>query len=194
MTGINIVVDAEDRLLCIIGERLLGVFGDKFVLDGVPMSHHGRGEIARNARAWNRAADAGVARLVLMDMDSLAHPQNRRACPETLMRGILHNDSVSKLFLCRIAVFEAESWLYADWAGFKRFFRLSDADFLLSADELDKAKEKVKEIILRRSSGKRIPVNRRLADFAREKWNPHRAATNSKSLQRTLDRLKRFPE
>ena len=187
---ILVQVDAEDTLLRFIGERLLGEFGSKYQIDGAPQIHrNSKSGMKKDAPAWNRAAMFGTVRLALMDMDSLAYPQNPKECPETVIRCVLKNEPKSENFLFRIAVYEAESWLLADWPGIKKYFGMK-ANGEECPDSLKNAKEHIAQYVPLKW---RKRINKHLVDFARDKWNPTRAAKRSKSLRRTLARLKSFP-
>ena len=188
--SILISVEAEDKLLCVIGNRLLEEFGKKYKIEGGAQDSKGhpdsKGGIEKNAPAWNLAAGDGNVRMVLMDMDELAFPHNKKKCPESEIRRVLKGKKKHDNFLFRIAVFESESWLLADRDGFSNFFKVSVANIPEVIDGLRNAKERSHKII----RGSRI--DKRLVDFAKSDWKPKRAAKNSKSLRRTLERLDEF--
>ena len=201
--SILISVEAEDKLQCVIGARLLDEFGEKYEIDHDPQKHSNarslldskghpdsKGGIEREAQAWNRAAADGNIRLVLMDMDDLASPHNKRNCPESQIRRILGNEKKHDNFLFRIAVFEAESWLLADRDGVASFF---DVKATKIPDDVDGLKN-TKEFLRSLTGGKKISrkIHRKIYEFAKSCWKPKRAAKNSKSLRRTLERLDKF--
>ena len=180
-------LNAEDNLLCVIGERLLREFPGKYAINDAPQKHRdAKSGILRDAQVWNQAAADGGVRLVLMDMDELAYPRNKKKCPESEIRRVLKGKKKHDNFLFRIAVFESESWLLADRDGFSNFFKVPVASIPEDIDGLRNAKERSHKII----RGRRI--NARLLEFAELHWKPKRAAKNSKSLRRTLERLDKF--
>ena len=184
---ISILLDAEDNLLCVIGERLLKEFSGKYKILGAAKKHRNSGSgIRKDALKWNNAAANGNIRLALMDLDALAPPQSKNKCPESEIRKALSNQKKHKNFLLRVAVFESESWLLADRNGFSSFFKVPAINIPKNIDGLRNAKEESRKII--RGSG----IDKRLLEFAKSRWQPKRAAMNSKSLRRTLDRLAKF--
>jgi len=120
-------------------------------------------------------------------MDSLATPQNTLACPESLINERLGGVSKSPFLLFRIAVAEAENWLFADADNFSKFIGCAKRH-LKSPDEVADGK---KHVI--KTAGVGWGWNVYLSEFVRDKWNPRAAAQNSKSLRRTINRLQVFP-
>lgn len=193
MSSTPIKIDAEDGLLLAIGHRLLSECADKFKIVGAPQSHSGHGGIRKYAKSWNKSVSKDTAHLVLMDMDSLASPEEPKKCPATLIRKLLSNQQKSDNFLLRIAVYESESWLIADWVGIKRYFKIK-TDCNISPDRLENAKQYLRDTITQHAPpAMRNRSDYRLRKFVNEEWNPNRAQQHSKSLRKTLTRLKNFP-
>ena len=191
----SIFLDAEDNLLCVIGERLLGEFSEKYKIRGIAKKHrHAGSGIRQDARQWNNAAAKGDIRLALMDLDALAPPQSRKKCPESEIRKALSNQEKHEKFLLRVAVFESESWLLADREGFARFFSIPNKESIPdNVDDLEYTKEHAYNII-RACKGdvRKHKLAKKMLEFAKSRWKPKRAAKNSKSLRRTLERLDKF--
>lgn len=187
----DILVDVEDELQGEICKRLLSSFNGKFKINGDYQVHrNSKGGLKTDAEEFNRTAAEGNVRLVLMDLDSL---ENKQTCPTSEIKRMLRSQPKENNLLLRFAVWEAESWLLADWQNLKRFLELKDVDFSGQPDELPNAKERLHELV-RSGSGKSFSeINKQLYSFTREKWNPQRAAKHSKSLRRTLARLENFP-
>ena len=191
-----IFLDAEDSLLCVIGERLLGEFSEKYEIQGAAQKHRNAGSgIREDAWRWNNAAANGNIRLALMDLDALAPPpRSREKCPESEIQKALSYKKKHENFLLRVAVFESESWLLADREGFAHFFSIPNKESIPdNVDELEDTKEYAYDII-RACNGnvRKNKLAKKMLEFAKSKWKPKRAAKNSKSLRRTLERLDEF--
>ena len=201
---IFVFVAAEDALLVAIAKRLLAEFGDKYVVTGRIKTTGGRAEIDKNARKWNQSAARGNVHFVLRDMDSLAPPENPDKCPESEINRLLDGAEKHSRFLFRFAVAESENWLLADFDNLLNFLgvrRMSvqSPDGIKDGKEYllriaAKSRNKVMRDGLTRDGGAKTGIlwNRTLSDFVRDKWDPANAAKHSKSLHRTLARLKEF--
>ena len=198
------IVAAEDALLAAIAKRLLAEFGDKYVVTGQIKTTSGHSEIDKKARKWNQSARYGNVHFVLRDMDSLAPPENSDKCPQSEIIRLLDGAEKHPRFLFRFAVAESENWLLADFNNLLKFLDVKQ----LPPPSPDSIKDG-KEYLLRIAAQSRNKVmregltrdnatkpgmlwNDKLTEFVRDKWNPAAAAKNSKSLRRTLARLKEF--
>ena len=201
---IAVIAVAEDVLLASIAERLLAEFGGKYCLKGAVQIVGGHSEIDKKARKWNESAGNGNVHFVLRDLDSLAPPEYSGKCPQSEITRLLDGAEKHPHFLFRFAVAESENWLLADFDNLLDFLgvkRLSAQ----SPDSIEDGKEYLLRIAARsrnrtmrkgltRDGGAKPGIlwNDKLTEFVRDKWNPAAAAKNSKSLRRTLARLKEF--
>ena len=139
----------------------------------------------------------GRPMLIVRDWDQA----DRADCPAELVGKLTNPDRPINIAL-RIAVRSIESWLMADRDAATDFFRTPSIPE--NPDSLDKPKlalvsacrkSKLKTIRLGMtptgSGGGTVGTDyvRLLTDFARDHWDPQRAATKSPSLDRTLARL-----
>lgn len=137
--------------------------------------------------------------LILRDLDDDA------PCAAALVAHLTDGQSLRRVHL-RIAVRASESWLLADARAFAGEFSISIHDLPSQPDELVNPKRSVVELCRRsrraeirdamipRSAGGRAvgpEYATRISAFAREKWDPERAASRSPSLSRTLSALRR---
>ena len=206
---IYVTIVAEDELLEVIAKRLLVEFKNKYEINK-SFFVHGCGEIDKNIKKWNQAASnnkGAVVYFILRDMDSLAFP-HASACPEMFIKEKLGNNLKSPHLLFRMAVAEAENWLFADIDNFCQFIgcvkhnlpspdKVADGkNHILGMVRLSK-KKKIREGLLPSPEAKTAKVgrdwNHLLPEFVRDKWDPNIAAKNSKSLRRTMSRLRIFP-
>lgn len=136
--------------------------------------------------------------LVLRDLDFDAD------CAPALVGVLLNRQTLSRCMCLRIAEREIESWLLADAAGFSDYFRVPIARVPNLPDVLDRPKRQVVDLCRRsaRTSVKQAMVPRDssgrevgpeystfIVDFARNSWDPIRAASRSPSLRRAIDRM-----
>jgi len=146
---------------------------------------------------------AGLHIFVLTDLDKID-------CPPTLIRDwfdIQPNQPIAlpPEVVFRVPVREIESWLLADRDVFACFMGIPKANFASKPDELPDAKQHLFNVISRgRKKWHRdmLPqaktasigplYNEKLCEFIRDKWDPARAATNSPSLTRAIEALKRL--
>lgn len=133
---------------------------------------------------------------VLLDLD-------RRPCAVTYRLSL--STHFSRVFIFRIAVTEAESWLMADIDGFSHLVGVDKSSILARRDwEKVDAKEAfldaveklggrdLKEKLLpRHGSGASVGLeyNSTLVKFVHEEWSPDRASENSESLKRMIARV-----
>jgi len=158
----------------------------------------GNGYIRRIVDGFNKAAK-GIPFLVGTDLDTYE-------CPSALIDDWLTTPKHHNL-LIRVAVHEAEAWVLADRNNFANFIGIGVASVPVNVEALPNPKEvliqlarnsrkrQVREDICPRlnSTSKIGPnYNARLSSFVSENWNPAVARINSRSLNRTIDRLIAF--
>ncbi len=163
-------------------------------------SKGGNGYLRSNLKTFVNISNR-VPFFLLTDLDN-------KNCPIALMESWGYN-SPSKNFIFRIAVKEVESWLLADHQGVKSLFgdRISNklhsnCDSIDNPKEyfLDLAKKAPKEVrnsLIKKEGAvcsQALGYNAMLERFVRDTWCPNRASENSKSLGRTINRLKSFIE
>ncbi len=134
--------------------------------------------------------------LVLVDLDGDA------SCAPTFVAHVLPAPSAQILF--RVAVHQAEAWLFADRARIAAYLRVRQAAVPLDPESVSDAK--LAMVNLARTSRDRlvrddmVPTPRsgrktgpnyagRLIEFATKKWNPATAAERAESLARCLRAL-----
>lgn len=147
-------------------------------------------------------SSSGLDWLILRDLDHDA------PCASALVQRLFAGRRCCRVFL-RVAVRASESWLLADAHEFAREFNVPTGCLPESPDRLENPKQTLVEVCghSRRSeirtamtpragSGRRVGPEyaARIVTFARQKWEPDRAALRSPSLARTLAALKRTPE
>ena len=171
---------------------------------GSPIVKDGYGPIKKLVPAFLNMARSKLYTFILTDLDTTD-------CPPTLIRdwfSIPQNQPIAlpQEVVFRVPVREVESWLLADRDAFAGFMGISKANFASRPDELADAKEHLLNVIdqkcRRRWQREMLPqaptasigplYNEKLCEFIREKWNPARAATNSPSLARAIEALKRL--
>lgn len=173
--------------------------------DGHPVVKGGYGNIKKMAPdAFLNMAHAGLHTFILTDLDTTD-------CPPTLIRdwfNIPQNQPIAlpPEVVFRVPVREVESWLLADHDAFANFMGIPKANFASKPDELPDVKQHLLNIIadkgLRKWHKDMRPqantasigplYNEKLCEFIHENWDPARAATNSPSLDRAIEALKRL--
>jgi len=136
--------------------------------------------------------------LVLRDLDDDAD------CAPDLVDLLLDAQVLSDGMCLRIAERATESWLLADSVAFSEFFRITISRIPNTPDVLQRPKRQVVDLCRRstRSSVRKAMVPRVssgrevgpeyvsfLIDFARNYWDPSRAADRSPSLRRAIVRM-----
>lgn len=157
----------------------------------------GKHRLDERIAKWNNSSNLRPF-LVLRDWD-----QNDRAqcVPEHvrfLLGGALHAPNL----LLRVPVRAVESWLMADRDGFAEFFKTSRVpaspesearpkEALVNACRSSRSptirRDMLPDVGSRRSVGRLYEA--RIIEFGREHWDLTRAASNSPSLKRALDRI-----
>lgn len=194
---INIAV--EDELLETLATRVLSEINRNYATATI-YNRGGFGYLKKNIRAFNSAARAGTPFLVMTDLDS-------HLCPSELIRSWLPTEEQNPNLLIRVAVREAEAWLLADNHKLPPHIGVSTALFPEDAESLQDPKRKLIELI---ANSKRVSLKKRLcpkpgstakigpeynsffASFVLYDWDFSRALARSRSLKRTVERLRSF--
>lgn len=183
----------EDELSGACARRLLGVFGDKYLISH---KYHGRGNgyIRKNILAFNNASK-GIPFIVLTDLDQYR-------CPFELINDWMRC-SINKNLIFRVAVREVESWLLANREGVAELFGVpikmipqnpdliaDPKKILINIAKKSKKKDVKCDIV---PVGKNAAIgpayNSRLSCFVDVKWDIKEAIVNSESLSRAYKRL-----
>ncbi len=159
----------------------------------------GNTRIAASIGKYARASQAGVAHIILTDLD-------RVACPPSLIAE-WNVPEVPGYLLFRVAVREVESWLLADNTGLAKFLGIPASKISMQPDEVNDPKENLMNLV-RRCRNKRLKqdilpetgstakkgvfYNERFGRFVRIDWNLERAAKLSPSLNKALLRIGSF--
>ncbi|MFZ5928398.1 MAG: DUF4276 family protein [Acidobacteriota bacterium] len=200
MVMVPIFIAVEGIVDEAIARRIVGVTGG--TVSGV-YGNRGKGWLQRQFGGYVKAAKRSPW-FVLVDLDADCDRCARRLVEEWLAKTSEEKDS----HLCfRIAVHAVESWLLADLEGVAEFLRIDQKQLPQLPDELQNPKETMVELARRsrrndvrkdmappsgaqRKTGR--AYNSRLIEFARDYWDPWRAAKRSPSLDRALRCLKRM--
>lgn len=187
----------EDYLTGKVVDRLILETGSRFAV-GSRFSRGGVDYISRTVPGFNHAAK-GCPFLVVADLD-------RWTCPRELIDSWLVAPQHPNLVVC-IACREVESWLLADRRGFSRFLGVPMVRLPLDADAVPDPKQLVvnlarasrfagvtASIVPPRGTARSIgpDYNGRLSEFVADAWDPEVAAAHSRSLARTMERLRTF--
>jgi len=177
-----------------VAERLIQLVG------GTPhrvLVAGGKNRLDPKILGLNRVAQA-IPWLVLRDLDCDAE------CAPDLVGVLLNAQALSGSMCLRIAERATESWLLADATGFSDYFRVPITRVPSLPDALSRPKRQVVDLcrrstrtsvrhamVPRPSSGREVgpEYTSFLIDFARNSWDPTRAANRSPSLRRAIDRM-----
>ena len=174
-----------EKLIALVGceARVISASGGSSVIDA---------KLGRWSQPSNR-----MPMLIVRDWDQADNVD----CPGELVGKLAGADRPTNIAL-RIAVRSIESWLMADRDAAAGYFRTpsipTDPDSLerpklalVSACRKSKLKAIREGMAPKGSGGGTVGTDytRLLTDFARDHWDPRRAAVNSPSLDRTLARL-----
>jgi hypothetical protein len=161
-------------------------------------SRGGNGYLRRTIDGFNNAAK-GTPFLLGTDLDTYE-------CPSALIDDWLTSPKHHNL-LIRVAVREAEAWVLADRNSFANFIGVGvanippDVEALVNPKEVliqiarnSRKKQMRDDICPRPNSTSKIGPNYNacLGSFVSENWNPGAARLNSRSLDRTINRLIAF--
>ena len=187
----------EDELSELLAFKIFDTIPNKFV-PHIVYNRGGNGYISRAINGFNVAA-RGIPFYVGTDLD--AYP-----CPSSLIDDWLDNPKHDNLLL-RVAVREAEAWVLADRDNFAHFVGINSADIPANVEALPNPKATLIQLA-KRSRNKQLRedicpspkttskvgpnYNARLGVFVNTRWNPNAARTNSRSLDRTIERLIAF--
>jgi hypothetical protein len=194
---IPISLAVEDALTESLAHRILGAIPTQYATQTI-YNRGGNGYLKRIIDGLNNAAK-GTPFLVGTDLD-------RYECPSALIADWLRHPKHHNL-LIRVAVREAEAWVLADRHAFAEFLGIKVANVPADVEALPNPKESL--IQLARGARKRqlrddlCPspsstskigpnYNARLGSFVSTSWNPNHARLNSRSLDRTMNRLVDF--
>lgn len=190
------IIATEDSVSEAAVRRLISVIRPELQVRAV-LGNRGKGYLKARARELNRTARS-IPIFVLFDLDSL------QPCPADVIANWLHGIPEANM-LFRAAIMEVESWLLADRQMFSNFLGVSLNRIPSDTDCITNPKEFVVNLARRSrkrnirddlvpSSGSIVAVGPayglRLSEFLSAHWNPTRAASASRSLQRAIDRLR----
>lgn len=196
-TPIPLNLAFEDALTESLALKILRTIPTQYATQTI-YNRGGYGYLKRTVDGFNNAAK-GTPFLVGTDLD-------KYECPSALIDDWLTRPRHHNL-LIRVAVREAEAWVLADKDGFSNFLGINVARIPEDVEGLPDPKETL--IQLARSSRRKqlrddiCPhpsstskvgpnYNARLGSFVQEMWRPSVARSNSRSLDRTMDRLVSF--
>lgn len=190
----QIYIVVEDELSEEVARRLCLLYSEIEIVGC--LGKKGFGEIKKSIRGLNQSAKT-LNFFVLTDLDT-------EKCPSELIGKWLKAPRNPGLVF-RVAVREVESWLLADEHGLARYISIPGFKNVGNPDDIKDPKEFVVNAA-RRSTKKYVrddlvpPLgssasqgrgyNSLLGQFVREKWSVRDAMKKSKSLRRTVNRLK----
>lgn len=209
MKNIPVYISAEDPVTKAIIERLLNFCSTNFkVFKEVPA----RGsEIKNKIPTLNRLAKI-MPVILLTDLDTTA-------CAPKLKQELLNGEVQSANFLINIAIDEGEAWLMADRKGFARYIGVDEtiipqtsmqkmggmkkvkemtfdikSSWMLTHQIINKAKnaELREQISATGKATKGKEYNSAILPFIKNVWNIKEAMTNSDSLTRMVNRLRKL--
>jgi hypothetical protein len=196
MSLVTVNILAEDNLCEALARRLLLEHSDRFFI-GVTFAAGGYTYIKDKLAGYNRAA-VGVPLFVLTDLVG--------DCPVSQIKSWLPHGHHNNLIF-RIAVKESEAWILADTEGFSRFLGISMSLMPTNIENISDPKQFLINLAARsrrrtlrealvpkpRSTSLVGPdYNSPLTEFIEHTWNPHEAARNSQSLNRTIKCLENY--
>jgi hypothetical protein len=187
----------EDELTESLAQKILRTIPTQYATQTI-YNRGGYGYLKRAVNGFNNAAK-GIPFLVGTDLDNYE-------CPDALISHWLTLPKHPNL-LIRVAVREAEAWALADREGFASFLGIGIAKMPTDVEALPDPKRVLIQLALtsrrrqlrddicpkRNSTSKIGPnYNARLGGFVTDIWNPNSARLNSRSLDRTMNRLTLF--
>ena len=195
---------SKEALRKLVAQRNESCRHQIFFQDGHPQVTGGFARIREKIPAFLNMAKAGLVTLALTDLDMAK-------CAPSLIRkwfSISHRSPIDlpAEVVFRVAVREVEAWLLADRGALARFLEIPELNFSNVPEDLPAPKRHLLEIIARKGRKKwqqeMLPqsptasigpeYNRKLSEFIRTRWDPHRAARTSGSLARTIEALRRL--
>lgn len=194
----HVTVAVEGVIDAVVAQRIVTFAGLR--LARAPLISGGKQKLDRQLRGYNNASKHS-SWLVLRDMDHDA------PCATALCRQLVPEPSQG--LILRIAVRAIESWLIADRPGLAHYLRVPVGSVPLDPERLSSPKDSIirlakrsKSEALRRSL---VPMKGsiarvgpgytgRISEFALTAWDPAAAVECSRSLARTILRLKSIVE
>lgn len=190
----HILVVGEDPLTCALGEQLVTEILPEWGMPRPAIDNKGVTKLVSALPRFIEQARHVNPVLCIADTDG--------KCVKKLLTEWLPT-AIPESFLLRLAVNEGESWVLADRQALAAFFEIAEKQISRTPDEEDNPKRHV--LNLARKSKKRIirqelvsetdptkqgnGYNVHLRNFVKNHWSAQRAAENSPSLQRAIDRL-----
>jgi hypothetical protein len=153
----------------------------------------GRPFLEKNVRGYASAARFSPW-FVLADLDT-------DSCAPDLVQAWMGDVAVPSFMCMRIAVREVESWLLADRVRIAKFLGVREIDIPIDPDDLHDPKATVvsiargstrvdirRELLPEVGSGRQIgpAYTTRMAEFARDRWRPEVAVSESPSLKSAI--------
>lgn len=197
MNPIPINLAVEDELFESLARKILSIVPTKYATQTI-YNRGGAGYLRKNINGFNNGAK-GTPFWVAVDLDAIECPP--KLVSEWLLAPKHHN------LLITVAVREAEAWLLADRSNFSRFLGLRGVDLPNDVEALTDPKRTVvdlarkcrnrrirDDICPREGTASRVGPNYNalLGRFIRATWDPQTARANSRSLDRTIERLTHF--
>jgi hypothetical protein len=196
MIPISLVV--EDPLSEQVLRKIL-VYADKGFCVGACYGNKGREHIRKSILKYNNASEFSLW-FVLTDLDDVA-------CASTLIAEWFSKTPKNKKLIFRVAVKEVEAWVMADREKLAEFLGVRMNLIPNNVEQIDDPKKfiinltkKSRKMAIRdaivppeESFSKVGPdYNGQMGFFVREYWRPSVAQNYSRSLKKTIDRLKEF--
>jgi hypothetical protein len=190
------IIAVEDVLSEAVARRIIATV-DESVQVAMVIGLKGNAYLRERARHLNRTARS-VPVFLLTDLDVPA------LCPANLRKSWI-GDAVQPQLLFRVAVVEVESWVLADREELAAMLQIPDhripqwtdaierpKEFLISLARRSRSRDVREDIVPDDGSTAKVgpAYNARLTSFVATRWNAIRAAKHSKSLERTLRRVR----
>lgn len=191
-----ITIAAEGVLDVAVARKIIEEAGHQAATEHIK---GGKTQLDRQIPAYGYAARISPW-LVLRDLDHDA------PCPGELVRRLAPTKPPE--LLLRIPVRSVETWLLADRRALAQFLAVRIADIPNDPESLPRPKRTIVDIAARsRRRSIRDDLapdpslsteigprySSRLAEFVRDRWDPHRASASSPSLVRCLNALQAIP-
>ena len=189
-----VALATEDVLSEAVGKRLLIDAG--YHIDPSPiLRKNGFGYLRSKMDSWCEIAQRKPI-LLITDLDTAS-------CPADLRAAWIGNRRPTENLVLRIAVREVEAWLMADHLAFRTLIG-NRGTLPPNPDLLPDPKQSLLRLVERQASreiredmvanaraiaSQGIGYNSRLSQFVATVWNPERAGTRSKSLQKARNRI-----
>ena len=193
----DILLVVEDELSGVVLQKLVEECGGGLNVERV-FQMRGYGKIQTGIQRFKNASNA-IPHIVLTDLDA-------RDCAPSMLNdwGVVAN---TNNMLFRVAVREVEAWLLADREGIAEYLNLPLAKIPLFPEQEADPKQSLLSLV-RKCKKRRLVMelvpppgssisigplyNIRLSECVRTIWNLERAAVNSDSLSRAINRISSF--